>query len=151
MLGCRHASAPGSTLMPGPMLISGSTPMPVSTPMPGFVSTPGSAVCFTWELYDHYARQESTDRVYHRLVTNKVKRIPGDETCPLRPECDDKHAHRTDRCRIPRGKTARYLQSLIPTVIRTHTRQAGKFKHSTQRLEMRVRDEAGVKWRNDWE
>lgn len=63
VLGCRHASAPGSTLMPGPMLISGSTPMP------GFVSTPGSAICFTWELHDHYARQESTDTVYHRLVT----------------------------------------------------------------------------------
>lgn len=151
MLGCRHASTPGSTPMPGPMLISGFTPMPGSTPMPGFVSTPGSTICFTWELYDHYARQESTDTVYHRLVTNKVKRILSDETCPLRPECDDKHADRTDRCRILRGKTTRYLQSLISTAIRTHTRQAGKFKHNTQRLEMRVRDEAGVKWRNDWE
>ena len=73
-------------------------------------------------------RQESINTVYHRLVTNKLRTILADETHPLRPEFDNRHTRtdRSDRFRIPRSRTTRYLQSFIPTAIRTHNQQAGR-------------------------
>ena len=39
---------------------------------------------------------------------------------------------RSHRFRIPRSKTTRYLQSVIPTAIRTHNQQAGRqTQHAT--------------------
>ena len=70
-------------------------------------------------------RQESIDSAYHRLVTNKLRTISADETRPLKPEFD-RHTDRSDRCRIPRSRTTGYLQSFIPTAIRTHNQQAGR-------------------------
>ena len=72
-------------------------------------------------------RHENTDTVYHRLVTNKPRTIfVTTETHPLRPEFDNRRTDRSDSFRIPLSKTKRYLQSVIPTVIRIHNQQAGR-------------------------
>ena len=60
-------------------------------------------------------RHESTDTVYHRLVTNEPRTIfVTTETHPLRPEFDNRRIDRSDRFRIPLSKTKRYLRSVIP-------------------------------------
>ena len=69
------------------------------------------------------ARQESTDTGDHRQVTNKLSSCLTD---PLRPEFDNSHKDRSD---IHRCKTSRHVQSVIPTAIRTHSGQAGSYKH----------------------
>ena len=71
-------------------------------------------------------RQESIDTAYHRIMTKKLKTILADKTHPLRPEFDNRHVDGSDIFRIPRSKTTRYLQSFIPTAIRTHNHQAGR-------------------------
>ena len=64
-------------------------------------------------------------------MTNKLKTIVADETHPLRPDFDNLHTDKSDRFRIPNSKTTRYLQSFIPTVIRTQLHDT--YSHSFQR------------------
>ena len=78
-------------------------------------------------------RQESIATVYHRLVTNKLRTISADETHPLRPEFDKRHKQKRQVLGSPH-KTTRYVQSSIPTAIRTHNQQAGRqTQHATAR------------------
>ena len=66
-------------------------------------------------------RQERIGTAYNRLVTNKLRTLLADETHPLRPDFDNRHTDRSDRFRIPRSRTTQYLQSFIPTAIRTQS------------------------------
>ena len=94
--------------------------------------------------------QESRDTAYHRLVTNKPSTILAGEKHPLRPDFDNLHTDRSDRFRVLNSKTTQYLQSFIPTVIRTrlhdicshsfqrsfgHTIKKQADEHNTQRLD----------------
>ena len=64
----------------------------------------------------------------------------------------ERHVDRSDRFRIPCSKTTRYLQSFIPTSIRTLNQQAGRQRqYTTARDGDEGDDEAGIKWKNVWE